>query len=114
MKGKKRSRIIVTIIAVIAAIVWWTPILWAVIVSVKPLNSVVTDVRTWFVPPFTLDNFKYVFTSDQADIFRWLLNSLFIAAVVTVGVAVLTMLAAYAFSQFQFPGKKIWFWIVMA
>lgn len=114
MKGKRCSRIIVTIIAVIAAIVWWTPILWAVIVSVKPLNSVVTDVRTWFVPPFTLDNFKYVFTSDQADIFRWLLNSLFIAAVVTVGVAVLTMLAAYAFSQFQFPGKKIWFWIVMA
>lgn len=114
MKKKRISRIIVTIIAVCVAIIWWIPMLWALIVSVKPLNSVVTDITTWFTPPFTLDNFRYVFTSEQADIFRWLLNSLLVSSVVTFGGAVLSMTAAYGFSKFDFPGKRIWFWVVMA
>lgn len=114
MKQRRRSKIIVTVLGVIAAAICWTPIVWAVIVSLKPLNSVVTDVLTWFVPPFTLDNFRYVFTNEQADIFRWLGNSLFISTVSTVGAAMLSMLAAYSFSQFRYPGQKIWFWIVMA
>lgn len=114
MRKKKISRFIVTLMAVCAAIIWWVPMLWALIVSVKPLNSVVTDIRTWFLPPFTLDNFKYVFTSEQADIFRWLLNSLLVSSVVTFCGAVLSMTAAYAFSRFSFPGKKIWFWVIMA
>ncbi|WP_095174426.1 MULTISPECIES: carbohydrate ABC transporter permease [Blautia] len=114
MKKKKVSRIVVTMIAVCVAVIWWVPMLWALIVSVKPLNSVVTDIRTWFTPPFTFDNFLYVFTSEQADIFRWLLNSLLVSSIVTLGGAMLSMTAAYGFSKFEFPGKKVWFWIVMA
>ncbi len=114
MSKKKISRIIVIVIAIGLAVIWWIPMVWALIVSLKPLNSVVTDISTWFAPPFTLDNFRYVFTSEQADIFRWLLNSLLVSSVVTFGGAVLSMSAAYAFSKFEFPGKKIWFWVVMA
>lgn len=114
MREKRISRIVVTVIAVIVAIIWWVPMLWALIVSLKPLNTVVTDMRTWFLPPFTLDNFRHVFTSEQADIFRWLLNSLLVSSVVTFGGAMLSMSAAYGFSKFNFPGKKIWFWVVMA
>ena len=114
MKKKRVSRIVVTMIAVCVAVIWWVPMLWALIVSVKPLNSVVTDIRTWFTPPFTFDNFLYGFTSEQADIFRWLLNSLLVSSIVTLGGAMLSMTAAYGFSKFEFPGKKVWFWIVMA
>lgn len=114
MKKRNISRIIVTIIAGCAAVIWWLPMIWSLIVSLKPLNSVVTDISTWFRPPFTLDNFRYVFNSEQADIFQWLLNSFLVSTIVTFGGAMLSMSAAYAFSRFEFPGKKIWFWVVMA
>lgn len=114
MKGKKISRIIVTVIALCAAVIWWVPMVWSLIVALKPLNSVVTDMSTWLQPPFTLDNFRYVFNNEQSDIFRWLLNSFLVSGIVTFGGAMLSMMAAYAFSKFDFPGRKIWFWIVMA
>lgn len=114
MSKRKISRILVTILAVFIAFIWWVPMLWALVVAVKPLNSVVTDMSTWLVPPFTLDNFDYVIHNSQSDIFHWLLNSLLVASTVTLGAALLSMSAAYAFSKFEFPGKKLWFWIIMA
>ncbi len=114
MSKRKLSRILVTALAAFVAFLWWVPMLWALVVAVKPLNSVVTDMSTWLKPPFTLDNFDYVIHNSQSDILHWLLNSLFVASTVTVGAALLSMSAAYAFSKFEFPGKKGWFWVVMA
>ncbi len=114
MKRKTRSKIIVLIIALILAFIWWLPMVWAFIVSIKPVGSVVTDMNTWLVPPFTLDNFHYVFNNSQANIVRWIMNSAIVSIVVTFGGAILSTMAAYGFSRFNFPGKRIWFWIIMA
>ncbi len=114
MSKRKISRILVTALAILIAFIWWVPMLWALVVAVKPLNSVVTDMSTWLVPPFTLDNFSYVIHNGQSDIFHWLLNSFLVASTVTFGAAMLSMSAAYAFSRFEFPAKRLWFWIVMA
>jgi sn-glycerol 3-phosphate transport system permease protein len=42
---------------------------------------------------------------DQGDLGRLLLNSMFVSIVVTVGVVVTSLLAAYAFAFLQFPFK---------
>lgn len=42
------------------------------------------------------------------------MNSFLVSSIVTFGGAMLSMMAAYAFSKFDFPGRRIWFWIVMA
>lgn len=113
MKKKHITGIVITVIAVLLACIWWLPMVWALIVAVKPTGSVVTDMSTWFQPPFTLDNFKYVFNNSQSDFIRWLINSAIIAFSVTFAGALLSTMAAYGFSRFTFPGKKIWFWIIM-
>ena len=102
------------VLAVILALVWCLPIIWTLIVSIKPNMAPVFDIKTWLDPPFTLDNYQYVLNNSQANMPRWLLNSFFTAAVGTAGVVLLSLLAAYAFSRFKFPCKKLFFWIVMA
>lgn len=113
-KKIKPAPVLVTLLAVLLAAVWWLPTLWSIIVAVKPVNAIVTDMSRWFTPPFTLDNFRYVFNNDQADMIRWLLNSFVISSAETLGVAILSLMAAYSFSKFRYPGRNFWFWIIMA
>ena len=101
-------------IAILLAVIWWLPIVWTYIVAIKPNMSPVYDVTKWFDPPFTLENYQYVLTNPQADIIRWILNSFLTAGIGTIGVVILSLLAAYSFSRFRYPGQKVLFWMVMA
>jgi multiple sugar transport system permease protein len=114
IKKISKTKIILNFIFFFLAAVWWLPIIWTLIVSVKPLGTVVYDIKTWLVPPFSLDNFKYVFTNSQSNMPLWLFNSFFVASMETLGVLALSVLAAFSFSRFHYPGQKILFWIIMA
>lgn len=101
-------------ILILLSIIWWLPLLWSVIVSFKPAGSPLANPEYWFRKPFTLDNYLYVFTSPQSNIPAWLFNSTVTAVISTVSIVILSALAGYAFSCFQFRGKKALFWVVMA
>lgn len=107
-------RVFVYGLLLILAVVWWLPMVWSLIVAFKPVGTPMANPSTWFHPPFTLDNFRYVFTNPQSDIPLWLFNSTFTAVTSTVFIVFLSALAGYAFSCFQFRGKQFWFWVVMA
>lgn len=100
--------------AIITALVMWLPIFWTVLVAIKPRHSQVYIITKWFDPPFTLENFRYVFNNPQADMLRWLSNSFITSIIGTIGVVLLSLLAAYAFSRFRFPAKVFLFWLCMA
>jgi len=96
------------------SIIWWLPLIWSVVVSFKPLGSPLSNPATWFVPPVTLDNYRYVFTNSQSNIPVWMFNSLFTASISTSLIVMLSALAGYSFSCFNFYGKNIWFWVIMS
>lgn len=108
------SKWLVRLIAVILAVVCWLPVFWTVIVSIKPNMSPVYDMTKWFDPPFTLDNFQFVLNNPQANMPRWIGNSLFVSFVGTFATVILSILAAYSFSRFNYPYKKALFWLCMA
>lgn len=115
--GRKKTswgRLAAHLFAVVLGLVWILPIFWTFLVAVKPNRSQVFDITKWFEPPFTLENFDYVLQNPQADMPLWLLNSFFVAAVSTLGVVLLSVLAAYSFSRFRYPGQTVLFWVVMA
>lgn len=112
-----RKRIITFLfyaLLLILAFLCWVPMLWSFIVSFKPINTPLANPATWFVPPFTLDNYRFVFLNPQSHIILWLANSLFTASVSTFLIVTLSSLAGYAFACFQFRGKQFWFWVIMA
>ncbi|GAC1361189.1 MAG: ABC transporter permease subunit [Herpetosiphon sp.] len=52
----------------------------------------------------TMENYRYMLT--QTDFPRWVMNSLYIAALTTIGALLLATPAAYGFSRFRFAGKN--------
>ncbi len=93
------------------------PVLWVITVAFSGQQSLAfADVpadpgffdrlRAVFPWPeqISLQNFKDVLT--EQPFLRWMLNSAIVAAATTVVGVFLACTAAYAFSRFQFPGRK--------
>ncbi|HET6635626.1 MAG TPA: carbohydrate ABC transporter permease [Streptomyces sp.] len=78
------------------------PVLWMVTSSLKTRETV-TDGK--LIPTdVTFDNFVYVFTEVPFARFLW--NSFFISAVITVVALFLHSMAAYALARLRFPGRE--------
>ncbi len=54
----------------------------------------------------SLANYQELFTGSHTPILLWLGNSIFVSAVSTILVLILTTLAAYSFSRFRFSGRR--------
>ena len=110
----KLPRIFLYVFLFFLSFIWWIPFIWSVAVSFKPVGALTTSIPSWVTPPFTLENYQYIFNNPQADILLWMANSIITASISTACIVVLAAMAGYAFSKFQFHGKSFWFWIIMA
>lgn len=112
MKEMTPGRILTYAVALFALFLWFAPILWMVLVSLKPPGTPVDDLAVLFSHPFTLENITAVLESSQ--LWRWLGNSMLVSGITTVGIIVLTSLAAYALSALKFRGKDLVYWLIIA
>jgi len=87
-----------------------TPVLWAVLSAFKSRADIFAgDVwpRRW-----SLENFDDLLAKTLY--LRWMLNSLVVALASTALGLLFCSLGGYAFAKFDFPGKTVMFWIVIA
>src|SRR6478735_477645 len=89
----------------ILALMTVAPLLFMLSMSFKQGNEVFASNLVPNRP--TLDNFLYVFT--QLDFFRFLANTLFVSAAVTVIALFFHSMAAYALARLRFPGREMIF-----
>ena len=78
------------------------PIFWLIIVSLKDaggLYSLTIDINK-----LSFDNYRNLFI--KTDFLNWLKNSLIVCILSSTLALFFTTTAGYAFSRFQFPGKK--------
>ncbi|NKY60698.1 carbohydrate ABC transporter permease [Nocardia flavorosea] len=78
------------------------PILWLTLTAFKPDREVFST-SVVFTP--SLDNFRAII-GGQNDLIGPMWNSIIVAVVTTVIAVPLSMLAAYGFSRYKFPGAK--------
>jgi multiple sugar transport system permease protein len=104
------TRIILSLVGAILSLMTIVPLLWMVSMSLKD-GSEVFDGN--FIPRHpTLDNFLYVFT--KFDFLRFILNSLFVSATVTIVALFFHSMAAYALARLRFPGRETIFLAMFA
>jgi ABC-type glycerol-3-phosphate transport system permease component len=102
-------RALVYLLLIAIALLFFTPFVWTISTSLKTLPD---TVHYNLIPnPFTTDAWKSVWT--DYDFKRYALNSLFLAAVVTVINLFLASLGGYAFARLRFPGRELLFLIVL-
>jgi multiple sugar transport system permease protein len=95
---------------VILAFMAIAPLFWMLSMSLKPSNEVF-DANLIPRRP-TLASFVYVFT--QVDFVRYLLNTLFVSAAVTVVALIFHSMAGYALARLRFPGRDAIFLAMFA
>jgi multiple sugar transport system permease protein len=86
------------------------PLFWMVSMSLKPASEVFNMNLVPQRP--TLDNFVYVFT--QVDFARYLWNTFFVSASVTIIALIFHSMAGYALARLRFPGRDAIFLAMFA
>ena len=95
-------RIVFYLILISYAVITLGPFLWSIIISLKPSSEVNT-----FTVNFSELSFKnYTFIFKNFPFSRWILNSIIVASVVTLGNLLFNSMAGYALARINFPGKK--------
>jgi len=80
------------------------PVLWMFLTAFKPENEIYTSPPTWIPHHPTLSSFRYI--AERAPFGLYLRNSVLVALGTTTLGLVLGGLAGYAFSRFDFAGKR--------
>lgn len=96
-----------TVILTICALISLIPLLWLIILSLKPQTTVMSLPPDISLNHLTLDNFRKLFKS--VFIFRWFFNSIFITVLTTFTNVIFSSMAGYSFAKKQFKGKTILF-----
>lgn len=92
------------------AVIVLFPVYTTVIAALKPANRVLINP---LVPEsLTLSVLREAWTDGHLG--RFLLNSLIVATVVTVGQIVTSLMSAYAFAMLDFPGRNVLFVVFLA
>lgn len=104
-RNKTSVKIIVSILLVMGAVFAAFPILWMVCSSLKANSAIFAWPPKFIDETASLNSYMEVLT-DTTKI-RFFLNSYIVAGAVVLLTLFVGILAAYAFSRFDFPGKGI-------
>ena len=114
MKTKKEFAIqlLIHLILLFAILIWLYPILFAICNSFKTTKDALNNVLKLIPSTFTIDNYIHVF--DTLPFLRITLNTLIIAATVTVTKIVTSFMAAYGLVYFDLKGKNIIYFFMLS
>ena len=94
-----------TILLVIILIFLLFPFYWTFLTSIKPYDELFGTVVTYWTAHPTFAAYSKLFTST-VDFLTAMKNSLFVAAVTTLVTLTVSTMASYAFSRYNFVGRK--------
>jgi len=97
---------------VIAAAIWFFPIYWALVTSIRTDDEAVRAGFDLIPDAPTLGGYIYVLVNSNIGI--WYLNSTITSVSITVLVVFMAACAGYAISQLRFPGRRLLWWTILA
>lgn len=103
--------LLLTVLTVICALLWFFPIYWAIITSLRYDQDTVTDFGLWPKDP-TLSG--YIFDIENSKLLIWYMNSTITSVSITLVAVFMAACTGYAISQLSFPGRKALWWTILA
>lgn len=112
MLMNKKSKAILILINIIAAIIIIFPLIYALNLSFMTSGEISAFPPKLIPSKITFENFKTAL--DTVPLFRFIINSFIVSILVTIGQVITASLAAYAFAFYEFKGKSIMFLMVLS
>ena len=99
---------------VVAALLFLAPLAWSVLVSFKPsVEARQPPLPPWPVGGFSVQSYENL-AQYGSGIWTYTGNSLIVSAATVVASVVISLLAGYGFSRFQFPLKNVLFVLIIS
>jgi len=109
--GNRLENGVLTAATLAAAALWFFPLYWSIVTSLRTDESVVAD------PGLIPDQFNiasYGSALFNTRLMTWYMNSIGTALITTAIVILFGMMCAYAISQLRFPGRGVLYGVVLA
>ncbi len=119
MKVEKRKvlQIVLVTVMILMSLFFLFPVAWMIANSFKGDAQITADMNSAaaFIPPAPggdfFDNYVYIFT--DTNFIRYMVNTLFYAAILIVLGVIVNGLAGYALAKIKFPFSDKWILIIM-
>jgi multiple sugar transport system permease protein len=114
--GVRRSvgaRVLVWLTLIVTTIISLFPFYWLLMTAFTPTESSIKIPPDFLPIHASLANFERLFR-QAPSVWNWMLNSLVIAGSVTLFHIFFDTLSGYAFAKKRFPGRNIFFWMIIA
>ena len=116
-KRKKIANWILVIVLILLSLFFLFPVIWMLANSFKADAQITADMNTAaaFFPPTLNGSFfdNYISILTNTSFLRYMLNTLFYAAVLIVLGVIVNGLAGYALAKIKFPFRERWLLIIM-
>lgn len=103
---------LLTILTVASAAIWFFPLYWAVVTSLKTDDETVRQGINLL--PESPNFNGYAFVIQNSDLPYWYVNSTITSVMVTVLAVFMAACTGYAISQLRFPGRKLLWYLILA
>lgn len=103
-----------TWINTILAIIFFLPLYWTIITSLKGRTEIYATPPSLFPQHPTFENYIKIFTLDDGLYLGYLINSLVITAITILAVVIISVLAGYGFSKLKLAGSKFFMICILA
>lgn len=116
-KRKKISNWILVVALIVLSLFFLFPVIWMLANSFKLDAQITADMNSLaaFIPPVLNGNFfdNYISILTNTNFIRYMLNTLFYAAILIVLGIIVNGLAGYALAKINFPFRERWLMIIM-
>ena len=106
------GRAVIYTMLIVGACLYLFPFLWMISTSLKAPTELMTNPPTWF--PETPQWSNYIDALNYFPFWRYLLNSVFLVVMTMIGSIFSSALVGYAFARIEWPGRDVWFAILIA
>jgi multiple sugar transport system permease protein len=107
------GRVLSLAILTLGGVFMLLPLVWMLSASLLPLQEVIKVPPVWFsVSEYSFNNYAEVWLN--LEFYRFFLNSLLVAVIITVAQLLTSSMAGYAFARFRFFGRGVLFVVVLS
>ena len=112
--GLWRTKALTTALLILFLFYSLLPIFYLVVSATKDNATLFSSFGLWFASSFhVFSNLHDVFTYDNGVYVNWLWNTAYYSISSALGAAFVSTIAGYAFAKFRFPGRTLWFAVIL-
>ena len=103
---------VVLVLLVVGSLLYAFPFFWMVSTSLKIPENIYLDPPQWIPDPVAWSNYIEIF--DVGPVWAWIYNSTVITVVSVVTRTLSSIMVAYGFARFKFPGSRVLFFLLLS